>query len=241
MNHYRSYAKVNFYLKIKEYCPKVKKHKLESKLVLVKDLYDDLYLEKSNQTKIKYFDQNNNSLTFSDDILVRTKKFLEDKLNQTFEFKAKVIKRIPTLSGLGSAPSNAAVLINWIYQEFGILNPVSYYEIATELGSDIPFFLSLHDCAIIKNFGDQVEQSILDGYETEKIIFNKQKPSTKKIFELLDYSQIKKENLNDLEQPFFSLFPELLPSFNQLKNDSNHVVLSGAGSCFVVFRKLNEI
>ncbi|WP_228444790.1 GHMP family kinase ATP-binding protein [Mycoplasma tullyi] len=241
MNHYRSYAKINFYLKIKEYCPEVKKHKLESKIVLVKDLYDDLYLDKSDSTKIEYFDEDNNPLNFDDDILLRTKKYLEKKLNRTFNFKAKVIKRIPTLSGLGSASSNAAILINWIYREFGIANSISYYAIATELGSDIPFFLSSNDCAIIKNFGDEIESSSLDGYEIDRLIFNKQKPSTKKVFELLDLSQIKPENFNDLEQPFFSLFPELLPSFDQLKNNNNIVVLSGAGSSFVVFRKLNKI
>ncbi|WP_051420968.1 GHMP family kinase ATP-binding protein [[Mycoplasma] imitans] len=241
MNHYRSYAKVNFYLKIKEYSQEVKKHKLESKLILVKDLYDDLYLERSDHTRVDYLDINNNHLSFSDDILIRTKRYLENKLNQTFDFKAKVIKKIPTLSGLGSAPSNAGVLINWIYQEFGIISQISLYDIATELGSDIPFFLSSYDCAIISNFGDVVQQSSLEGYQIDKIIFNKQKPSTKKIFELLDYSQIKRENLNDLEEPFFSLFPELLPTFNQLKNKNNIVLLAGAGSSFVIFRKLNKI
>ncbi|MDC4183213.1 GHMP family kinase ATP-binding protein [Mycoplasma bradburyae] len=238
MNYYRSYGKVNFYLKIKTYHPEIKKHTLDSKIIITKDYYDDIYLQRSKDTQIEYFDEQNQPLVFSHDILLRTKKYLEKKLNQEFNFKVKVIKKIPTLAGMGSASSNAAVLINWIYQEWNIKNQIPYYDIATELGSDIPFFISLKECAIIKNFGDVVIDSNIDGYEIDQIIFNNKKPSTKRIFELLDHSKINPNDLNDLEKPFFSLFPELYQPFKELKKHNNHVLLSGAGSSFVVFKKL---
>ncbi|QZX49156.1 4-diphosphocytidyl-2C-methyl-D-erythritol synthase [Mycoplasma sp. E35C] len=239
MKHYRSYAKANFYLKINDYSEQIKKHKLTSKLVLIDQYYDDIYLTKANTTQIKYENANQEILNFQDDILLRTKHFLESKLNQEFNFNAKVIKRIPTLAGLGSGSSNAAILIKWIYQEYKINNQISYYEIATELGSDIPFFLSGYDCAIIKNFGDQIIASDISGYKFASFVFNKQKPSTKEIFRLLDHTKINVNDINDLEKPFFKLFPELYESFIKLKKPNNHVLLSGAGSSFVIFEKLN--
>ncbi len=74
-----------------------------------------------------------------------------------FKFEIKILKRIPQQSGLGGASSNAGTLLKALNGIFKLgLEEKNLIELAMQLGSDVPFFVS--DCvfALVKGKGETV-------------------------------------------------------------------------------------
>ena len=74
-----------------------------------------------------------------------------------FCFEIRILKRIPQQSGLGGASSNAGRLLRVLNGIFKLgLEEKSLIELAIQLGSDVPFFVS--DCvfALVKGKGEAI-------------------------------------------------------------------------------------
>ncbi|MCQ3914625.1 MAG: hypothetical protein MJ201_02330 [Mycoplasmoidaceae bacterium] len=77
------------------------------------------------------------------------------KYNIDIGYHIVVTKRIPYGGGLGGGSADAAAVINYVLSQ----NPqiqLDLREIAIELGSDIPFFLSGYSIARVKGLGHYV-------------------------------------------------------------------------------------
>ncbi len=77
-----------------------------------------------------------------------------------FQLSVMVEKRIPMGSGLGGGSSNAAVVLRWLNQQFGHrLSETALLHIAEQLGSDVPFFVSMQPgtIAVVGGRGEQLQ------------------------------------------------------------------------------------
>ena len=174
-------------------------------------------------------------------------------LNQNYHFKnqyyIKLNKNIPLESGMGGGSSNAACIINTLnYLENLKLNKKKLLEIATVIGSDVPFFIN-GKIQLVEGRGE-----ILNEYQSPilkklymLLIIPKFKISTKWAFskikktlhETLDSnkfppldSEVNWEFFkNDFEEVVGSAYPEIFEIKEFLyKNGALYSGLSGSGS-----------
>ena len=123
-------------------------HELYMHMVPI-SLYDTLTFAKNKKKGLKFqikgasFSEPN-----EDNLVVRAVKAFEKVSRTKVNFDILLEKKIPFGAGLGGGSGNAAgtlKALNYIFrksnQSSGLITPESLYEIALELGSDIPFFL----------------------------------------------------------------------------------------------------
>lgn len=246
----RAYSKVNLGLDIdnNEYSF-TNKHKLSSLFVLYKKLFDEI--------EIKSIEDNQDTITYlnCDDIdpqscLVRkTLDYLRSQNLISEHYEITITKNIPTQSGLGGGSSDAAVVIKALVPNYQQLD---LQAIALELGSDIPFFLSGYEAAIIGSFGDEVVKVELPNNLNLQVHLTPYKFSTSKVFKdyFLSRKEVTKKNdfnkiINDLKQNkvsnivnnFFDVvktyYPEWLSLYYDLQTKHDCVVMSGSGGSIV--------
>jgi len=162
-----------------------------------------------------------------------------------FALNVSLIKRIPIGAGLGGASSDAASLILAMNE---ILNAGLCYEelleIALEVGSDVPFFLT-GGSAIVEGRGEKVIPCSLNTSYVGLLVYPGFPSFTKEAYDMLDSSierhresvdlktasLFNSELFNSFEEPLFERYPIL----KEIKNDfltfaSDASLMSGAGS-----------
>ena len=162
-----------------------------------------------------------------------------------FALNVSLIKRIPIGAGLGGASSDAASLILAMNE---ILNAGLCYEelleIALEVGSDVPFFLT-GGSAIVEGRGEKVIPCSLNTSYVGLLVYPGFPSFTKEAYDMLDSrierhresvdlktaSLFNSELFNSFEEPLFERYPTL----REIKNDfltfaSDASLMSGAGS-----------
>lgn len=244
MNKIKSFCKFNLFLNIKNYSIKYKKYQIYSLYILSKQYFDVIKILKLNKQilDIVYFDKNNNLIKLENCLIKKTILFLENYYKlKILNWKIIVNKNIPLGSGLGGGSSNAASIINWFYKQYKIdkSHQISYFDIAINLGSDIPFFLSMSKAAFVSNFGDvikpfnslTIDHNIIinDVFCNTKEVFKKYKYHLKKIKNKIHYQ-------NDLMPIVFELYPELINVYKKLLKKNKNIVMSGSGSSFVIIK-----
>ena len=163
-------------------------------------------------------------------------------------------KRVPWQAGLGGGSSDAAAVLRGLNQLWQLHWPFAKLaELAAELGSDVPFFLS-GGLALATGRGETI--TALESCPRSRVAlvvppFGLSTPAVYRAFrlqavespgwsELLsalragEYQQIRKLLHNDLEQPAFQLRPDLAEVKQQLTNAGYPVLLSGSGSSLFV-------
>lgn len=149
----KAYAKVNLCLKVYKGVSDAK-HRIDSVMCLYKKLYDKISIRKSNELFVLY-KENGKDICLSDCIVAKSLKYLNTHFNIDINYKIKIVKRIPFGGGLGGGSSDAAAVINYVLSQ----NPgiqLDLKDIALELGSDIPFFLSQYEIARVGGYGETV-------------------------------------------------------------------------------------
>lgn len=93
-----------------------------------------------------------------DNLVVKSLKLFQERSGSQFGAHVELVKRIPMAAGLGGGSSDAAAalrLANRVWQVHW--DDARLTELAAELGSDIPFFMS-HGAAICRGRGERVER-----------------------------------------------------------------------------------
>ncbi|MGL5630281.1 MAG: hypothetical protein ACRDCG_00730 [Mycoplasmoidaceae bacterium] len=246
---FRSYGKINLFLKIMPKEDKKNLHDIYSFFHLYKKIYDYVFIKKSKKDSITYF-RDNEMVDIKNCIINKTLKFLRENYNIRNNYSIIIIKKIPLGSGLGGGSSNASILIKYIFKKENI--DVSNYNCFYKIGSDIPFFLSSWENALVTNYGKDVvkmknpkvffklkinniicDTSVV--YDKFDKIKNNNKKNPKKQLEYLysgKYSLLE----NDLQFPCFLIYPLLKDIYNNL-NKTSIVKLSGSGSTFILYKK----
>jgi 4-diphosphocytidyl-2-C-methyl-D-erythritol kinase len=241
-------AKINLYLEV------LRKradgfHEIESLMQAV-DLYDKLYLEKSNAIELTCSDPNLS--TDINNLVFRAATALQDR----FPFpgaKIKLIKKIPMGAGLGGGSSDAAYALRGLCQLYGLrpsFEEIS--EIAASIGSDVPFFLSSGQ-ALIKGRGEIIEPvtltldyeiiiispsiaiSTAEAYGNIKIDLTKERigPLIKSRINFSDLLRLARYFRNDLEEVALTKNPELAQlKRSLLGSGAFYSSMTGSGSSF---------
>lgn len=78
-----------------------------------------------------------------DNLVIRALELLRERSDSRFGARVELVKRIPAAAGLGGGSSDAAAALRLANRCWQLDWPVErFFEVAAELGSDVPFFLA---------------------------------------------------------------------------------------------------
>lgn len=184
----------------------------------------------------------------SSNLIIKAADLFRRKTGLKFGLKVRLHKKIPHQAGLGGGSSNAATTL-WAFNQL-TGHPATLEELklwSSEIGSDIPFFLS-GGTAYCTGRGEMMRE--LSPLPSRKmwIVKPKQGLSTPAIYKHLDLNKLIKRDpidhlqrfiagdwqcFNDLEQPAFDLMPDLVLIKKALLDSGfNTVLMTGSGSAF---------
>ena len=248
-----SYAKINLGLKIINKRPDGL-HNIESFFLQI-SLHDSLTFSSSN--KFSIISKGISCPTNQNNILFKVIDILKKEYDININVKVLINKNIPIGAGLGGGSSNAAAFLKYLLEVNQIkLSNEKLVKLASQIGSDVPFFLN-GGFQLIKGTGDDLQQIETTVFNNKKILLIHPKfhISTK-----WAYSEVKKHLLTSNNKPKFSAltekvnwnlfendfekfvcttYPEILKLKKLLKNDGAlYSGLSGSGS--TVFGLYND-
>src|SRR3954453_11766495 len=95
--------------------------------------------------------------TGADNLIIKSLKLFQERSGSRFGAHVELVKRIPMAAGLGGGSSDAAAALRLANRAWNIhWEDDRLIEVAAELGSDIPFFLS-HGAAVCRGRGERVD------------------------------------------------------------------------------------
>ncbi|MBM0637154.1 4-(cytidine 5'-diphospho)-2-C-methyl-D-erythritol kinase [Campylobacter sp. VicNov18] len=247
----KAYAKANIFLKLTGWDLR-KYHLLQSRFILLKDLFDELELvDKQPHSKqgfeiISDFQCQNNILEKAYLLLCKTH---HKELKELFSTKSlKLTKNIPVCAGLGGGSSDCASFLKLINETLNLkLSTQTLINLSMQLGSDIAFFLSGFDSANVSGCGELISEfeddipdlkwifpqiacqtkAVYDEFDKQTFNLEKNKNQAE-IYKKLSTKELlqnfKNKELNDLFTPCATLYPKMKPYFQE------GFFLSGSGS-----------
>lgn len=248
MKVFKSYAKVNIFLKIAN--KRDTYHELVSRFVRVHNLFDKLSFVKTNKKAFNIIGdfgcKLESNTVYKAYNLLKEYKNVEEFFNI---YSIKVEKNIPEFAGLGGGSSNAATFLIMVneYCELN-LSKDDLCKIAVKIGADVPFFVYEYDSANVRGIGEIVEKFNEDILDIDTITpkiqcntgeifkvfrekFYKQisKEEEKRLLSLNSIDILKEFNIyeaNDLYEPAITTKPELK------EYEKQDWYFSGSGSSF---------
>jgi 4-diphosphocytidyl-2-C-methyl-D-erythritol kinase len=131
----RAYAKINIGLVVGPERADGK-HEIATTLQRV-DLHDDVEIERSEErrSEVEGYVQ--------DTLVRRALELLDQRTGNTGGWRVRIDKRIPVAAGLGGGSSDAAAALRTANElSQAPLNDRELHEVAAQVGSDVPFFLT---------------------------------------------------------------------------------------------------
>lgn len=249
----KSYPKVNLFLLVDKYNQNKNLHKISTVCKKIDNVYDEItinvFQNKENdkkKDKIVYFDKDANIIKIKNCIISKTLNLLRSKKIINQYYSISVIKKIPLGGGIGGGSSNAAEVIKFVLKNEKKKLTKKIMGLALSLGSDIPFFLSNYDLALISSYGSKIKKLDLNLNIKIKLFFNNINCSSKLVYEEYKKNNIFLSNLksqmqflknkefyklvNELAPSCFKLYPDVAGQYNKKIQKNEMVMLSGSGS-----------
>lgn len=248
MIYEKAYAKINLALEVGEVIDGF--HQVNNLMIPI-NLYDELFFQKSADLKL------DSETDIEDNICLRAAKLFIEHFH--IEGGASIIlnKNIPIMAGLAGGSSDAAATLrglNRLYEVNASFNEL--YDLACELGSDVPFFL-YNKLALCTGRGEVIKPLELSvpsipfllvkpgfGLSTKEIYQNyiptgqARTSQINRLIEALksqDMDQLDDLIFNDLEEVALSVEPELKKLFTKIDALSYKPHISGSGpSIFIL-------
>lgn len=196
---------------------------------------------------------------FKENIIYKTFKLLQ-AYKKMPDIKVHLHKNIPMGAGLGGGSSNASFFINLLDNHFSLnLTQLQKHEIATQLGSDCPFFLQnkpvyafakgTEFSAINVNLASYYILVVYPGIHSNTreafsgLLPQASKHDLKNTIENIPVSEWKNVLFNDFEKTIFIKYPEIKNLKEQLYSEGAlYASLSGSGSSvYAIFTAKPEI
>lgn len=257
----KSPAKINFGLNIVE-----KRqdgfHNIET-IFYPLSLCDIITFEKSDSLIFSTTSGTLNKEDFENNLIIKAVRLLENTTGKKIKVRIHLEKNIPIGAGLGGGSSNAASALASLKEMFNLhINKGKLYELAFQLGSDVPFFLKpFPSYAELRG-----EKLFPVEFEINKhiLLINpgihiptrwaysviKPRPSSFKLtvlhkIKINDFSGLRGKVTNDFEEVVFTEYPIIQElKENLYKAGAEFVLMSGSGSSvFALFdniERLNE-
>lgn len=249
---YKSFAKLNLYLKVLGYIDELKLHKL-SMINMEIDFSDEIIMELAYPGRgIIDIDMNPDfSINKEDNLIFKAVKAFIDRSGLFFDAFFKVKKNIPPGSGLGGGSSNASYTLLALNKVFNKFSTSELKEIASSIGSDAPFFIYGGLCKV-EGSGEIIEMIDIPEFNdfTFIVVIPPFSLSTKEVYEKFDSipqinNEIPTSKLpiqNDLYNAARLINPEIEKIISRLKEmDPLFTSMTGSGSaCFAGFKDQNK-
>lgn len=234
-------------------------HNMETLFYPIHDLFDTLYLEKSDRFLLTCTDS---SLPCDNtNLIVKTKNLLEKTTGRTINAAIHCEKRIPMGGGLGGGSSDSAAVLISLNELFELnIDKDTLAGIALQLGSDVPYFLNPKP-AIGKSRGEILELIDFEIDYPILLVNPRINVSTKEAFKNIkpglshpNYRQLggyvfskAKEKLVDLKNDFEDYTLIEFPEIDEIKRkmiayDAEFSMMTGTGSTvFGIFKNMESI
>ena len=260
---FKTPAKINIFLKIGKIDRETNLHHIESIMTPI-SLFDTISVEKAGKFSIVTKGISENIPTEKNivyKIWAETVKRIRKKLP---EYKVTIDKKIPTGAGLGGGSSNAADFLLFMNRSLELgLEQHEMIEIASSVGSDIPFFL-LKSPAVVGGTGNKLRKISIDSQGRHLLLvypeitvnsglayslFDKKKLTKKggvtiNTVRKFDGSSLKDWTTviyNDFEDVVFSKWPGIRVLKKELEKVAEKAFMSGSGSTVIgVFQDLEQ-
>lgn len=249
----KAYAKYNLGLNIYALQPNETKHKLKSLFIRINSLYDLIFIEKSETLKVEYF-AHNKKIEIKNDIVIMVINFIKSKFHINPCFHIVIHKYIPVGSGLGGSSTDGAAILKFICDYYQLkLTKNDYKHIALNISSDLCFFLTDCNIALVREYGNKVKPIKATTLPSIKLIANNYSSNTKCVYQIFDELQ----NLNKQKNNFYKIIRNLNnlnnciiindlekaafyqnPALEQFKTKNR--IMSGSGSYFIEWEEQNE-
>lgn len=220
-------------------------------------LCDDLWIEAedSKHTEIQLTVKGNDRIpTDGSNLVAKAIQLFLKTVRRTMKARVTLVKRIPTMAGLGGGSSDAAAALRGMNQLLGSpLNDEKLEELSAMIGSDVPFFIR-HISALCLGRGEILQKitPVMTAYVV--VVEGKESSSTKDAFAKLDRQKrpqrlhpdfphfVYKDAYNVFESVIAQDCPSVATHLQFLrKQNSLCAQMSGSGSAvFALFSSLEE-
>ena len=250
-------AKINIFLKIEGREVKSGMHFINSLFAPI-DLFDTIEIAESSVFSITTEGISENIPT-EKNIIFKAHSALQNYIGKELpKFEVKIRKSIPSGAGLGGGSSNAAAFLKFMNGYCKLdLNLAQLIEIASKVGSDVPFFV-LGKPAVVKGLGEKTEPVHLPQTDDFFVLVNPEiHVNTGLAYSLFDkkfpncdtsnrvperFSWKNEDIFNDFEEIVFAEFPEIARVKTELKDAGAHkVFMSGSGSTLIAMTKSEDV
>ena len=250
-------AKINIFLKIEGREVTSGMHFLNSLFAPI-DLFDTIEIAESASFSVVTEGISENIPT-EKNIIFKAYSALQNYVGKELpEFEVTIRKTIPSGAGLGGGSSNAAAFLKFLNEYCKLnLNLSQLIEIASKIGSDVPFFV-LGKPAIVKGLGEKMEPVYLPQTDDFFVLvnpeihvntglayslFDKFYPNCDTKNRVLKHFSWKNEDIfNDFEEIGFAEFPEIARVKTELEAAGAHkVFMSGSGSTLIAMTKSEDV
>ncbi len=240
-------AKINWFLKVGRKRPDGY-HEILSLMQFI-TLYDELSFTLSEEITVSLENPEMLNIPMEDNLVFKTALKLKEVTDSQKGVFIKIKKEIPSGAGLGGGSSDAAVTLKGLNQLWSLgLNKNELMDIASKIGSDVPFFLN-GPAALVRGKGDIVEK--VDVKKSRILLLIKPPISISSKWAYSEFDRLKSEGkndilhndaINDLEEPVFKRYPELKEIKEKLlKSGALFAAMTGSGSTlFGAFRTEEE-
>lgn len=151
-----SFAKLNLFLEIINKRPD-NYHSLKTIFERI-SLADFITLKSSRGSSIRIRCSDKTLPTGEANLCFKAAKLLRDKFNPSGGLDIKIIKHIPVGAGLGGGSANAAAVLSGLNKLWGLkLSKIKLANIASSLGSDVPFFIHELPFALGTGRGEKIK------------------------------------------------------------------------------------
>ncbi len=220
-------------------------------------LCDDLWIEAedSEHTEIQLTVKGNDRIpTDGSNLVAKAIQLFLKTVRRTMKVRVTLVKRIPTMAGLGGGSSDAAAALRGMNQLLGSpLDDEKLEELSAMIGSDVPFFIR-HISALCLGRGEILQKitPVMTAYAV--VVEGKESSSTKDAFAKLDRQKrpqrlhpdfshfVYKDAYNVFESVIAQDCPSVATHLQFLrKQNSLCAQMSGSGSAvFALFSSLEE-
>ncbi len=257
-----SYAKINLYLKIGRKLGSGY-HNLQSVMQRI-ELGDNMTFEPVNEDRI-IVESTNMEISNEENLAYKAALILKKKYKVKHGVRIHIEKNVPLEAGLGGGSSNAATALLNLNKLWGLkLKEKSLIELASQIGSDVPFFIG-ENAALVEGIGDKIKW-IKKSFSINIVLinpgfrvstkwaysaFDRQKPKIKtdaninnlvRAIEKKDIKEIANNLHNDFE-PIVTKKYKVIEEIktNLIRNDALNACVSGSGpTVFGIFNSIYE-
>lgn len=255
----KAFGKINIILKVKRKKANESKHQIDSVMQICHKMYDKIKIKPAKNFNVRYINSYKQVITFDGCSISKIVRWFKSNFpNSNTNFQINVVKNIPVNSGFGGESTDAAFVLNFLIQKNEIteLTNKQIEDIAINVGSDIPFFLTRAHTAHVTGYGDKVK--ILKKTHVDYRIYPiMEKCSSKNVYQVLDNDKNFKSEYtssslyvdvlnaefaftnyyNDLQKYVFQLYPEVKKNYDKLNKFTKHpIIVNGAGSYLIIFK-----